>query len=192
MKTGGSILGDDVRRAVFLDRDGVLNRAPVQDGHPGSPFSVDEVEILPGVLEACEKLRRHGFLLIVVTNQPNVARGIQKREAIEAIHGFLRDRIPLDDIRICFHDDGDNCECRKPKPGLVLAGAMDWRIELRQSFVVGDRWRDIEAGRRAGCKTVFINHRYAEEPPSEADFETNSLDAAADWILANEEERIRT
>jgi D-glycero-D-manno-heptose 1,7-bisphosphate phosphatase len=130
--------------------------------------------------------------LIVVTNQPNAARGIQERGSIEAIHGFLRGRLPLDDIRTCYHDDGDGCECRKPKPGLVLAAAMDWRIELCWSFMVGDRWRDIEAGRRAGCKTVFIKYHYAEEQPFEADFETNSLTAAVDWILANEEGRIRT
>jgi D-glycero-D-manno-heptose 1,7-bisphosphate phosphatase len=154
-------------------------------------LSVDEVEILPGVLEACEKLRRHGFLLIVVTNQPNLARGIQERESIEAIHGFLRGRIPLDDIRICYHDDGDGCECRKPKPGLMLAAATDWGIELGQSFMVGDRWRDIEAGRRAGCKTVLINYHYAEQHSSEADFETNSLATAADWILASEQDRMR-
>ncbi len=177
---------------MFLDRDGVLNRAPVQDGLPGSPLSADEVEILPGVEEACDRLRRRGYLLIVVTNQPNAARGIQERGSIEAIHGFLRGRLPLDDIRTCYHDDGDGCECRKPKSGLVLAAATDWRIELRQSFMVGDRWRDIEAGRRAGCKTVLINYHYAEEHPSEADFEANSLAAAADWILANEEDKVRT
>jgi D-glycero-D-manno-heptose 1,7-bisphosphate phosphatase len=155
-------------------------------------LSVDEVEILPGVREACENLRRHGFLLIVVTNQPNVARGLQKPDSIEAIHGFLRGRIPLDDIRTCYHDDRDGCECRKPKPGLVLDAATDWGIELGQSFMVGDRWRDIEAGRRAGCKTVLINYDYAEQHPSKPDFETSSLTAAADWILASEQDRIRT
>jgi D-glycero-D-manno-heptose 1,7-bisphosphate phosphatase len=185
-------LGTDVMRAVFLDRDGVLNRAPVWEGRPGSPLCVDDVEVLPGVLEACEKLRRCGYLLIVVTNQPNVARGIQERRSIEAIHSFLRGCLPLDDIRTCYHDDRDGCDCRKPKPGMLLAAAKDWRIDLRDSFMVGDRWRDMEAGRRAGCKTVFINHHYADEPPSEADFETDSLAAAADWILASEEERIRT
>jgi D-glycero-D-manno-heptose 1,7-bisphosphate phosphatase len=153
-------------------------------------LSVDEVEILPGVLEACEKLRRRKYLLIVVTNQPNVARGIQERGSIEAIHGFLRGYLPLDDIRTCYHEDGDSCECRKPKPGLVLAAATDWNIELRQSFMVGDRWRDIEAGRRAGCKTVLINYHYAEQHPSEADFEANSLAAAADWILASEQSEL--
>jgi D-glycero-D-manno-heptose 1,7-bisphosphate phosphatase len=129
--------------------------------------------------------------LIVVTNQPNVARGIQKPESIEAIHGYLRSRIPLDDIRTCYHDDGDGCECRKPNPGLVLDAATDWGIELGQSFMVGDRWRDIEAGRRAGCKTVLIEYQYAEQHSSEADFEANSLATAADWI-ASEGSRIRT
>jgi D-glycero-D-manno-heptose 1,7-bisphosphate phosphatase len=172
-----------VRRAVFLDRDGVLNRAPVQDGRPRSPLSVDEVEILPGVLEACEKLRRHGFSLILVTNQPNVARGIQARESIEAIHAFLRNSIRLDDIRICYHDDRDGCDCRKPKPGMLLASAQDLHIDLSRSFIIGDRWRDIEAGRRAGCRTVLIDYGYAEPRPSGMDFATQSLSSAVEWIL---------
>ena len=171
-----------MRRAVFLDRDGVLNRAPVRNGRPHSPAAVDEVEILPGVPKACEQLRRHGFILIVVTNQPDVARGTAERRTIEEIHRFLRARIPLDDIRVCYHDDVDDCACRKPKPGMLLAAARDLNIDLRQSFAVGDRWRDIEAGRRAGCRTVWINYKYAEPRPFGADFETRSLPAAVEWI----------
>lgn len=174
-----------MRRAVFLDRDGVLNHAPVRDGRPQSPATVEEVEILPGVAEACERLRRHGFLMIAVTNQPNVARGIQARETIEEIHRFLRTCIPLDDIRVCFHDDADDCDCRKPKPGMLLAAARDWGIDLSRSFLVGDRWRDIDAGRRAGCRTVLIDHGYAEPRPSEMDFVTHSLPPAVEWILSS-------
>jgi D-glycero-D-manno-heptose 1,7-bisphosphate phosphatase len=169
----------------------VLNAAPVRNGRPHSPSTVEEVEILPGVPEACDRLMQHGFLLIAITNQPNVARGIQRREAIEEIHRFLQTRIPLDDFRVCYHDDSDGCNCRKPKPGMLLAAAVDWCIELRKSFMVGDRWRDIEAGRRAGCKTIFINYHYMEQRPSEADFEANSLTTAADWILSNDQDRIR-
>jgi D-glycero-D-manno-heptose 1,7-bisphosphate phosphatase len=149
------------------------------------------VEVPGGVPEACNRLSRNGFLLVVVTNQPEVAREYVTRQSVEEINDFLRSRIRFDDVRVCYHDDVDGCECRKPKPGMLLAAAMDWRIELRQSFMVGDRWRDIEAGQRAGCKTVFINYHYAEQHPSEADFEADSLAAAADWILSNEEDRIR-
>lgn len=179
-----------MRRAVFVDRDGVLNHAPIRDGRPHSPSSVDEVEVLPGVPEACEHLRRHGFLLIVVTNQPNVARGVQRRETIEEIHRFLRIRVPLDDIMVCYHDDADACDCRKPKPGMVLAAARDFDIDLGQSFVIGDRWIDIAAGRRAGCRTIFIDHEYAEARPTGMDFKTYSLPLAAEWILSLTGKRI--
>jgi D-glycero-D-manno-heptose 1,7-bisphosphate phosphatase len=161
----------------------VLNSALVRDGRPQSPSTVDEVEILPGVRGACERLRRQGFLLIVVTNQPEVARGHLERRTVEQINNFLRSRISLDDIRVCYHDDLDGCDCRKPRPGMLLAAARDLNISLTRSFVVGDRWRDIEAGRRAGCHTVLIDYGYAEPHPSGMDFTTHTLLSAADWIL---------
>ncbi len=172
-----------VRQAAFLDRDGVLNRALIHDGRPYSPLTLHEVEILPGVPEACERLRHNGFLLVVVTNQPEVARGRLTRQAVEEMNNFLRSRIPLDDVRVCYHDDPDGCDCRKPKPGMLLAAARDLSIDLERSFLVGDRWRDIEAGRRAGCRTVLIDCGYAESRPSGMDFETTSLPSAVEWIL---------
>lgn len=171
-------------RAVFLDRDGVLNRAPVRGGRPLSPSRLEEVELLPGVPKACARLHDGGFGLIVVTNQPEVARGRLSREAVEAIHEFLRGRVLLDDVRVCYHDDSAGCDCRKPKPGMLLAAAEVWGIDLSRSFMVGDRWRDIEAGRRAGCSTVFIDYLYAEPRPEGVDFETDSLLSAAEWILS--------
>jgi len=171
-------------RAVFLDRDGVLNRAPVRDGRPQSVVSVEEVELLPGVPEACAMLRDAGFSLIVVTNQPEVARGRVSRDAVEAIHEFLRARLPLDEVRVCYHDDAEGCNCRKPKPGMLLEAARDRGVDLARSFMVGDRWRDIEAGRRAGCKTVFIDYGYDELRPEEMDFKADSLLSAAKWILS--------
>lgn len=171
-------------RAVFLDRDGVLNRALVRGGRPLSPSRLEEVELLPGVPEACTRLYDGGFHLIVVTNQPEVARGRLSRDAVEAIHEFLRGRLPLDDVRVCYHDDGAGCDCRKPKPGMLLAAAEAWGIDLSRSFMVGDRWRDIEAGRRAGCTTVFIDYQYDEQRPEDVDFETDSLLSASEWILS--------
>ena len=110
-----------MRRAVFLDRDGVLNRAFLHaDGKSHPPASPQQLEILPGVMDVCQSLRRAGFLLIVVTNQPDVARGTQRREVVEAINLELRRQLPLDDIRVCYHDEADNCPCRKPKPGMLL------------------------------------------------------------------------
>jgi D-glycero-D-manno-heptose 1,7-bisphosphate phosphatase len=172
-----------MRRAAFLDRDGVLNRVLVRDGHPYSPSGLHEFEIAPGVPEACQRLRHDGFLLVVITNQPEVARGRLTRRSVEEINDFLRSRIPLDDVRVCYHDDPDGCDCRKPKPGMLLAAARDLNISLHRSFVVGDRWRDIEAGRRAGCRTVLIDYGYAEPYPSGMDFTTHALSSAVDWIL---------
>ncbi len=174
---------DPLRRAAFLDRDGILNRALVHDGHPHSPSGLHEVEIPSGVPEACQRLRHHGFLLVVVTNQPEVARGRLTRRSVEEINDFLRSRIPLDDVRVCYHDDSDDCDCRKPKPGMLLAAARDLDISLDRSFVVGDLWRDIEAGRRAGCRTILIDYGYAEPHPSGMDFTTHELSSAVEWIL---------
>ena len=170
-------------RAVFLDRDGVINRAMIREGRPYPPGSVAELEILPGVAEALGKLREAGFLLIVVTNQPDVARGMQTRENIEAIHARLLAELPLDEIMTCYHD-GDSCECRKPKPGALLDAKRRCSIDLEHSFMIGDRWRDIEAGQRAGCTCVFIDYGYNERQPDGPFIRVSSLAEAADWILA--------
>jgi len=171
-------------RAVFLDRDGVINRAIVRDGRPHSPANIAELVILPGVPEALHRLRAARFHLIVVTNQPNVSRGVQTRASIEAIHTALRAALPLSDIRVCYHDDADGCGCRKPAAGMLFDAARDAGIDLAASFMVGDRWRDIEAGRRAGCKTIFIDYDYAEPKPVGFDFKAASLAASVEWILS--------
>lgn len=176
------------RRAVFLDRDGVLNRAIVRDGKPYPPSGPGDFEVLPGVVEACKALRGAGFLLVVVTNQPDVARGTQRQEVVEAIHDILRAQVPVDDIRVCYDDDGDGCTCRKPQPGLLLKAAEEWQIDLVESFMVGDRWKDIEAGRRAGCATVLIDCAYAEALRSVPDYQAGSLAEAAAWILGQKDE----
>lgn len=173
------------RQAVFLDRDGVLNRAFVRNGKPYPPSKIEELEISPGVSEACRDLRKADFLLIMVTNQPDVARGIQARSVVDAINRTLSDRLCLDDIRVCYHDNSDNCKCRKPEPGLLLEAAEEWKIDLSGSFMVGDRWKDIEAGRRAGCSTIFVDHGYSEVRPESFDSSVASLTDAVNWILQN-------
>lgn len=172
-----------MRRAVFLDRDGVLNRVVVRNGKLHPPSGPSEVEVLPGAVEACTILQAAGFLLIVVTNQPDVARGTQQYEIVEAINRVLRAQIPVDDIRVCYHDGPDGCSCRKPQPGLLLQAAKDWEIDLAKSFMVGDRWKDIEAGRRAGCKTVLIDCGYAEAQSSVPDYRVGRLLEATDRII---------
>src|SRR2546423_1849205 len=135
----------EIRRAVFLDRDGVINDALVRDGKPFSPTCIAELRILPGVAEACADLKQAGFLLIVVTNQPDIARGKASEAQVNELNRAIQDRISVDDFFVCPHDDAENCICRKPKPGLLLAAARRWDIDLSASFMVGDRWRDIEA-----------------------------------------------
>jgi D-glycero-D-manno-heptose 1,7-bisphosphate phosphatase len=171
------------RPAVFMDRDGVINRALVRGGRPHPPASVEALEILPRVPEALSALKAHGFPLLVVTNQPDVARGISSRERIDSIHDRLKSELELDAIFACFHDDGDGCACRKPRPGLLLQAARDFNIDLSSSFMIGDRCGDIEAGRRAGCSTFFIDYGYDETPPAACDFRVGSLIEAARIIL---------
>lgn len=175
------------RRAVFLDRDGVLNRAEVRDGRPYPPTRAN-AELLPRVGEACAALKQAGFLLIVVTNQPDIARGTLDQASSQAVDDWLRQELPIDDIRVCPHDDGDNCQCRKPRPGLLTEAAMDWRVSLPMSTMVGDRWRDVEAGRRAGCRTVFIDRRYTERRPDGPDLVVAELADAVAWIVQDNQE----
>jgi len=172
------------RRAVFLDRDGVINRAFVRDGKPYPPSGPEELEILPGVPEALSRLSAAGFWLVVVTNQPDVARGKQSRETVETIHALLRNQLPIDEFRVCYHDDADCCHCRKPEPGMLLDAARDAQLDLSNSFMVGDRWRDIEAGKRAGCSTIFIDAGYEETRPDRPDMCVCSLSEATSWILS--------
>lgn len=171
-------------KAVFLDRDGVINRAVVRDGKPYPPDSVEQLEILPGVAEALQKLKSRGFKLIVTTNQPDVARGTQTCEHVRTIHAALKSALPLDEFMVCWHDDGDDCDCRKPKPGLLLRPMIQLGLKAADCFMVGDRWRDIEAGRRAACRTVFIDYGYREKQPDPpADNTVGSTREALDWIL---------
>jgi D-glycero-D-manno-heptose 1,7-bisphosphate phosphatase len=172
-----------VRRAVFLDRDGVINRAVVRDGKPYPPATEDELEVLPGVPEALQRLRQAGLRLVVVTNQPDVARGTQRREVIDRMHARLAATLAIDEFRVCDHDDADGCRCRKPLPGMLEDAARETGVSLPDSFMVGDRWRDIEAGRRAGCTVIFIDRGYHERRPDRPDAVAGSLPEAAEWIL---------
>ncbi len=170
-------------RAIFLDRDGVLNQAVLRAGISSPPANVGELRILPGVSDACAVLKGAGFLLIVVTNQPDVSRGSAAQETVEAINQELRANLPLDDIRACYHDDRDGCLCRKPNPGLLLQAAVDWKIDLGGSFMVGDRWKDIEAGKRAGCRTILVGEGMSPVANSCPDHRSKSLSEAAAWIV---------
>ena len=170
-------------KAVFLDRDGVINKASVVDGKPYPPRNLDELELIPGVDQAILQLRDHGYFCIVVTNQPDVARGRTSKETVESINQFLIQHLAIHEIISCYHDDHENCGCRKPKPGSLLKAALKYNIDLNKSFMVGDRWRDIEAGQNAGCKTFFIDYQYNEKKPQNPTYTVASLTDAVNIIL---------
>jgi D-glycero-D-manno-heptose 1,7-bisphosphate phosphatase len=170
-------------KAVFLDRDGVINKAPVIDGKPYPPRNLDELELLPGVDQAILQLRDRGYFCIVVTNQPDVARGKTSKETVESINQFLIQHLAIHEIISCYHDDHENCGCRKPKPGSLLKAALKYNIDLNKSFMVGDRWRDVEAGQNAGCKTFFIDYQYNEKQPQNPTYKVTSLADAVNIIL---------
>ncbi len=179
-----------LRPAVFLDRDGTLNVQVVRDGKPYPPDTLADFRLYPGVPEACAQLKAAGFALVVATNQPDVGRGKQQQAVVEAMHARLRELVPaLDLIQVCYHGGeahGQPCACRKPKPGMLTDAARQLDLDLPRSWMVGDRWGDIDAGHAAGCRTVFIDHGYAERAPAKAPhFTVRDFTAAAAIILAH-------
>lgn len=170
-------------KACFLDRDGVINRAIVKEGKPYPPRGLSDFEILPGVAEALKALREAGYLLIVVTNQPDVARGTQKKEVVEAMHWQLLTDLPIDDIEVCYDEASERY---KPLPGMILDAAKKHQIDLASSYMVGDRWRDVGAGKAAGCFTIFIDHKYREKLTEVPNFVCLNLKEAAKTILNKE------
>jgi D-glycero-D-manno-heptose 1,7-bisphosphate phosphatase len=169
-------------KAVFLDRDGVINRAVVRNKKPYPPDSLQQLEIIPDVPEALRLLKEKGFLLIVVSNQPDVGRGTQTRETVEEINSFLMKELPLDDIYVCWHGQDGECDCRKPLPGMLLDAAERYSIDLKDSFMIGDRWRDIDAGNSADCKTIFIDMHYQEGLNIKPNISVSCLTEAVGWI----------
>jgi D-glycero-D-manno-heptose 1,7-bisphosphate phosphatase len=172
-------------KAVFLDRDGVINRALERDGKPHPPASAEEFEILPGVAAACRMLKQAGYLLVVVTNQPDVGRGTLRREVVEELNGRMCQALPIDRVEVCYHAGAGQtaCECRKPKPGMLRQAAQALGIDLAQSWMVGDRWRDIDCGHAAGCRTILIDYGYTEALRQPPHFRCHSLLQAAHIIL---------
>jgi len=166
------------KRAIFLDRDGVINKAIIRSSGFSSPWSLTEFEIIGEAEEALVELKKLEFLNIIITNQPDIARGNLLLSELEKMHQFILNRLPIDDIEYCPHDDKDNCDCRKPKPGMILRAAQKWNIDLKNSYVIGDMWKDIETGKLAGCKTFLIRQEYNKDYQKGYDFEINNLKEA--------------
>lgn len=174
-----------MNRAVFLDRDGVLNEPIVRDGKPYPPHRFEDFRLLPGVEEACVSLRDAGFRLIVATNQPDVGRGEIARELVEKMHARLCELLPIDRVEVCYDSgDGESSGLRKPNPGMLLRAAQSLGIDLKSSYMIGDRWRDIDCGYAAGCRTVFIDRGYRESLREQPDLRATDLPSAAILILS--------
>lgn len=189
----GSGKWSTVRKAIFLDRDGVINKSFVVDGKPYAPTRLVDFEILPDVQESLFRLKDAGYIIIIITNQPDLSTGKQTPESLEEIHNYLSAQCPIDLIKICSHTSEDHCYCRKPNPGMIFEAAKELSIDLAQSFMIGDRWKDVEAGQRAGCKeTFFIDYGYKEKKPEGTFSMVKSLKECTmrilgDWCLPNTE-----
>lgn len=156
------------RKALFLDRDGIINVALIVANKPMAPRNLSEFQFTKGISNLIDRARQCGYMIFVATNQPDVARGDNLRENVEELHQHVLKHLAVDEIFVCYHDDRDGCECRKPKPGMINEAERKYHLDLSQSFMVGDRWRDILAGKSAGCRTIFVDYNYQESIPQEA------------------------
>jgi D-glycero-D-manno-heptose 1,7-bisphosphate phosphatase len=172
-----------VNKAVFLDRDGVINRALVRNGKPYAPRTLADFEILPGVVDTVQALKRAGYLMIVVTNQPDIGNGLVEAAVVEQMHAQLRAAMPIDEIYVCPHRQDEGCDCRKPKPGMLFSAKKLWNIAMEESYMVGDRYGDVQAGLAAGCTPIFIDKNYIETPAFDVNLRANDLPAAGAIIV---------
>jgi D-glycero-D-manno-heptose 1,7-bisphosphate phosphatase len=180
-----------MNRAVFLDRDGVINRAIVRGGKPYPPASPEEFQYVPGIQEACARLKKAGFILVVATNQPDVGRGKTSADFVSQIHEKISDDLPIDHVEVCFDSGLGNTASlyRKPAPGMLQKAAAMFDIDLPESYMIGDRWRDIDCGKAAGCVTVLIDYGYNEELKQQPDYTVKSVTEAVDVILKHETQK---
>jgi D-glycero-D-manno-heptose 1,7-bisphosphate phosphatase len=173
-----------MQRVVFLDRDGVLNQTEIRNGRPYAPTTFEAFKIIPGTFEALNALKKIGFALAVVTNQPDVGNGKVTKGTVQKMNERLLSKLPIDAVEVCYHAQTAGCDCRKPKPGMILTAATGLQADLPNSYMIGDRWSDISAGKMAGCTTIFIDHLYTEKLIDQPDIIVTSLIAAADTIIS--------
>ena len=170
-----------MKRAIFLERDGVLNEVQVTPKNPVSPLTFEEFKVRKSALAPLKILKEAGFVLIVTTNQPGLSRGYQSRRDLDLMHSQLRKLFPLDDILVCPHEENDHCPCRKPKPGLMIEAAFKWHLNLDHSFVISDRWQDAEAARTAGCTSLLLESPWIGQ--GHHDFVLPDLNSIAEKII---------
>jgi len=172
-------------KAIFLDRDGVLNQSYIVNGKPFAPRKLNDFKFVDDVENAIKILKSTGYYLIVVTNQPDVGNGLMKKEIVESMNNLMMTRLGLDAVKVCYHSQKDECDCRKPKPGMLLESSRELGIDLKESFLIGDRKGDIVAGKSVGCYSIFIDNGYSKsEQPSTADFVASNIKEAASHILS--------
>ena len=173
-----------LRQAVFFDRDGILVEAPVVDGHPKSARTVEDLILIPAAVHLCAELAGAGVLLFMITNQPNISRMKVDPRSVDQQNQIVAKACQLTAVRVCPHDDSSGCHCRKPRPGMITDLAKEYSIDLIRSVVVGDRWRDIEAGTQAGSQTVFVDYGYDERQPTDQTASVRSVEEAATIVKA--------
>ena len=178
------MVGLAANRAVFLDRDGVIVVPEFRERRSFAPTRLSDLRVFPDAAASLRRLKHAGFLLVVVTNQPDVGAGVISPATLDAMNRHLLDSLPIDAIKVCPHQRGDNCDCRKPRPGMLLSAARELSIDCAASFMVGDRASDIAAGHAAACRTLFIDLDYAEPKPVDAHHMVASLGEAADIIVS--------
>ena len=172
-------------KAVFFDRDGVLNIPSVLNGKPYAPRKFIDFKIYDGVKESLEKIKSAGFFIVVITNQPDIGNGLVDIKEINVMHEFLKKELPIDYIEICPHSQTSNCNCRKPKPGLIFSAVDKHKIDLSKSWLIGDRWSDIVAGVSSGLKTIFIDHKYTEKTQNFGpDYVVSTTQKACELVLS--------
>ena len=170
-------------KAIFLDRDGVIVKSNVINGKPFAPTSLTDFRLLPNTSKNILLLKKYNFKVIVVTNQPDVAKGALSLNTLNKMNDLLYSKAKIDLISVCIHSDADNCKCRKPKNGLILNAAKKYNIDLKKSYLIGDRKKDIDAGVASNCKTIFIDRNYKEDKPINYDYKVSSLQKAIFYIL---------
>ena len=153
------------------------------DGKSYAPRSLKDFKIFPKVKSDIKKLKNRGFKVFVITNQPDIGNKLLKKKTLNEMHSLLKTKVPIDKIYFCPHTKNDRCKCRKPKPGMIIKASNNLKIRLKESYVIGDRKTDIDAGLKAGCKTIFVNNNYYEKRPTKQEKTVKSLHAAVKYIL---------
>lgn len=162
-------------KILFLDRDGVVNQVMVKDGKPMPPQTLDEFSYVPGIFELCDRAKKDGFLIVIVTNQPDISRGLVEDTMVDQFHKKIMRELPIDEIIVCPHDDMHHCDCRKPKPGMLLRALQKYNARKEDCWMVGDRWRDVEAANAAGVPVIWIDYGYDERRPTTAEYIVSDL-----------------